>query len=149
VVLAAALSDLLDGFTSRLLTASSKVGQVLDPVADKVFVLMVVTTLWGEGLLHGWEIGLVGMRDWDVLIGSGWLFGRGQRSALRQLSPSLLGKITTTMQFLWLLSLLAEPQLGRSLFPIAAVCSSLAATHYAWLFLNTKIWNRCSDNPRC
>ena len=40
VIIAAALSDLADGASSRQLQVTSSTGRFLDPVADKVFVLM-------------------------------------------------------------------------------------------------------------
>src|SRR5947209_6607014 len=59
--LAAALSDLLDGFTSRLLKVASGKGRYLDPIADKVFILGVVLTLTMEGFVTVPEVGLLGL----------------------------------------------------------------------------------------
>jgi phosphatidylglycerophosphate synthase len=45
VLVVAALTDLADGASSRPFQAASPAGRLLDPIADKVFVLIVVMTL--------------------------------------------------------------------------------------------------------
>ena len=49
VVIAAAITDGVDGQLSRLMGAQSKLGVLLDPIADKVFFLAVVATLLWDG----------------------------------------------------------------------------------------------------
>src|SRR5437899_600767 len=62
-VLLAALTDLADGAVSRCLRATGTSGRILDPVADKVFVLSVVVTLLFEERLRLWQVALIGQRD--------------------------------------------------------------------------------------
>src|SRR5262245_33205597 len=95
VVIAAALSDLLDGDVRRWLHAVSPVGRTLEPVADKVFVLAVVGTLMYEGWLEVWEVILVGVRDLAVLAGAGWALVGRDWSAFGRMAPTGLGKATT------------------------------------------------------
>jgi phosphatidylglycerophosphate synthase len=134
VVLAAALSDLLDGFASRRLHAASRVGRILDPVADKVFVAGVVASLLLEGLLRWPQVVLLGLRDLVVLAGTGWVLLRRDWANCGGMSPSVLGKATTAAQFLFLLALLLRPPQASRFFLPAAVLSGLAAGHYLWIF---------------
>ena len=62
-VFAAALSDALDGASSRWLRAASHTGRMLDPIADKAFVLGVVGTLLCEEMLGWREVILLSLRD--------------------------------------------------------------------------------------
>jgi phosphatidylglycerophosphate synthase len=140
VVLAAALSDLLDGFASRRLHAESSTGRVLDPVADKVFVGGVVATFLLEGLLGWLQAALLGLRDLTVLAGAGWVLLRGDWSDFARMRPSLLGKATTAAQFVFLLALPLRPQQAYFLFPPALVLSGLAAGGYLWAFLSRSPW---------
>jgi phosphatidylglycerophosphate synthase len=98
-VVAAALTDLFDGRLSRALHGTSTLGQILDPVADKLFVGMVLLTMVTEGELTPFELGLVGSRDLAVLSGSAWSALRRGWGSLRQMPPSILGKLTTAGQF--------------------------------------------------
>lgn len=135
VVLVAAVTDMLDGAASRQLQATSTVGRIMDPVADKVFVFAVLATLLLEGQLEVWEIALVGLRDLVVLVGAGWLLVQKGWSASRPVPPTLLGKLTTAAQFLFLLTLLIRPQWAGFVFLPTASLSGLTAAHYAWRFL--------------
>ncbi len=73
VVVVAAITDMLDGAASRHWHVTSVAGRLLDPLADKVFVIGVVGTFWYEGALDGWQIVLVGLRDFVVIGGVLWL----------------------------------------------------------------------------
>lgn len=104
-VAAAAVTDLLDGLTARRLGAESETGRALDPVADKVFVLMLAGTLLAEGVLHPlWALG-VAARDVVVLVGVSWLAARGRWREVRRMRPRWPGKCATAAQFAVLLAL--------------------------------------------
>jgi phosphatidylglycerophosphate synthase len=135
VVLVALLTDLLDGTSGRLLHVCSSTGRVLDPVADKVFILSVLVTLLAEGMLGIGEVLLLGLRDLAVLAGvvGGLLLADWE--AFRHQSPTFLGKAATAAQFSFLLVLLLAPR-GKGLaFPVAVALSGLAGLQYLALFL--------------
>jgi phosphatidylglycerophosphate synthase len=130
VVVVAALTDLLDGVSSRRLHVASTFGRILDPVADKVFIVAVLITLWREDLLALWELGLLGLRDLVVLAGVGWVLARGNGGAIRTMTPRPLGKVTTAMQFAYFLGLLIGQQRMLFLFFSTVLCSGLSALDY-------------------
>src|SRR6266498_462487 len=63
VVVVAGAIEFLDGALSRLWHVSGAMGRLLDPIADKVFVLAVLATLMAEGRVAFWELLLIGARD--------------------------------------------------------------------------------------
>jgi CDP-diacylglycerol---glycerol-3-phosphate 3-phosphatidyltransferase len=130
VVLAAGFSDLVDGAISRHFHATSTLGRLLDPIADKTFVLFVVGTLWFEGSLSTWQIVLVGLRDWTVLGAGLWHVCAGDRAAMLRMAPSILGKVATGGQFAFLIGLMFFEREIPALFWIAVVLSGLAAIDY-------------------
>jgi cardiolipin synthase (CMP-forming) len=135
VVLAGALSDLVDGASGRLLGATSQLGRYLDPVADKVFAAGVVLTLLVEGALSAGEVVLLALRDLAVIAGVVWVLARGERDAFRRMAPTFLGKAATAIQFCFLLVLLAWPEWAPLAFWPAAALSGLAAGDYARAYL--------------
>jgi phosphatidylglycerophosphate synthase len=132
VVLLAAFTDMADGASSRLLHVSGRVGAILDPVADKVFVLSVLGMLLWEATLAPWEVLLLGMRDLVVLVGGVLVAARGRKVIRR---PTLLGKAATAGQFLFVLSVLLWQQRLLAVFVPAVCLSGLAAVDYGRLFL--------------
>jgi phosphatidylglycerophosphate synthase len=138
VVVLAALTDLADGASSRLLRASSSLGRILDPVADKVFVLAVLGVLLWEGTLTPGDAVLLGMRDLAVVAGGGWVVARGGAAAWRRLRATLPGKAATAAQFLFVLSVLFFRQRLLAVFLPAVCLSGLAALDYLRLFLRAR-----------
>ncbi|RUL89532.1 CDP-alcohol phosphatidyltransferase family protein [Tautonia sociabilis] len=99
VLVLAAVSDGFDGAFSRLFHATSTFGQVLDPIADKVFIGAVLVTLVVEDLLPLPVLPLIAARDLAVAIGVLVAVARLGWPAIRRMPPRLLGKATTAMQF--------------------------------------------------
>lgn len=135
VIAFATLSDMLDGAASRHWHVTSTAGRLLDPLADKVFVIGVVTTLWREGAITGWEVFLIALRDIVVLLGAASLALRRDWQSMHALSPTLLGKLTTAAQFGFFLSLVIWQERLLAVFVATAVLSGLAAADYARIFL--------------
>jgi phosphatidylglycerophosphate synthase len=136
IIVAAALTDLLDGLVCRWWHVATPFGRLLDPIADKVFVLLVLLTFWCEGALHSGEAALVGLRDLTVLAGVGWLVLRRDWSALHSLPPSLPGKLATLAQFVFLLSLALWSRPALVIFLPTVFLSALAAAVYLHAFLD-------------
>lgn len=67
VMLISALSDGVDGIIARRFNQVSKLGQILDPVADRLLILCSVLALSIANILPWWLMVLVGARD--VLLG--------------------------------------------------------------------------------
>jgi CDP-diacylglycerol--glycerol-3-phosphate 3-phosphatidyltransferase len=69
----AALSDILDGHLARRTESTSRLGAILDPVADKILIGSIVVTLVFVRSLPAWIAGLVVTRDLAILIFGAWV----------------------------------------------------------------------------
>ena len=132
VVLFAAASDIVDGAVSKKFGGASAFGQLLDPLADKVFVLMVVGTLWIEGSLALWQIALIGLREWVVLGIAIGLVLAGNWSGLLRMAPRWSGKFATCAQLVFLTSLVFLQRDVPGLLAVTIALSGLAAADYFW-----------------
>jgi phosphatidylglycerophosphate synthase len=134
LVLAAALSDALDGTAARLLGVESDTGRLLDPVADKFFILVLIGTLLLEGSLNPlWALGLAS-RDIVVSAGLVYTIARRQWSVGRKMRPSWLGKCTTAAQFGVILTLVAWGSIPVWVLAATASLSAVAALDYIRVF---------------
>lgn len=61
--LLAALTDWLDGFVARRLQLESKIGALLDPIADKMITAVALILLASSNLLWNWMAGLLLCRE--------------------------------------------------------------------------------------
>lgn len=131
ILVAAAVTDVLDGWYARRFAEETTTGAVLDPVMDKCFVLTVVATMISAGTLSWFEALLLATRDIGELpLFIGVAANRRARTAAVR-SPNVAGKLTTTLQFLTIaMLLLGTPH--RSLFVLATcIAGAFAAASYS------------------
>lgn len=99
----AAVSDWLDGVLAREYAADSRLGQFLDPVADKVLVLGTFGVLAYilPSQVPWWGVVLIAVRDLAVTGLRSWFESRG-----RSLKTLNVAKAKTTLQLTFLISVL-------------------------------------------
>lgn len=126
IIAAAAGSDVLDGLLARRF-GSSRVGVVLDPVADKLFMVVAYVTVAQRGLLQPVEI--VGVLLRDIVAALGFLGTWILRRPLA-LPARAGGKAVTVCQILTLVAFVAESPLVRPLAWATAAISVYAIWDY-------------------
>jgi phosphatidylglycerophosphate synthase len=104
IVAVAAASDVADGILARRL-GSSRAGVILDPIADKVFMVTAFATIAQRGLLEWYELLGVLLRDLLAVLGfvATWLLRRPIAVPARA-----GGKAVTIAQLLTLVAAIAE-----------------------------------------
>ena len=122
----ASFTDFLDGWLARRRNAASRLGALIDPIADRAFVLAAVSTLVAHGQLSLLEWAVLMLRDVMTVIG--FFTAR----VVRWLRPVVfrarpLGKAVTVLQLAALLVALVWPA-GRRPFIAAVGLLAVAAT---------------------
>jgi cardiolipin synthase len=92
---AAGLTDALDGTLARMLKQRTRLGEYLDPVADKLLLSTLFLVLMHKGLIPVTVTVLVFGRDVGILVVAAILYAAAGR---REFSPSLFGKGNTLAQ---------------------------------------------------
>ncbi len=95
VFLAAALTDLLDGYVARHRGSQSRLGAFLDPMADKLLLMSSFVTLTWLKVLPFWIAAVVISRDLILVIGALAIHMAGGRITPR---PTRAGKLATFCQ---------------------------------------------------
>jgi CDP-diacylglycerol--glycerol-3-phosphate 3-phosphatidyltransferase/cardiolipin synthase len=111
ILMLAAGTDLLDGFLARRF-GSSRFGDVLDPVADKVFMAVAFTVVAVSRRLEFYEIAGVLLRD---LTAAGAFLATVLRRRPTAIPARLGGKAVTVGQILTLFAFVAGSNLLRPL----------------------------------
>jgi cardiolipin synthase len=125
----AAMTDFLDGFIARRAHATSRWGAMLDPIADRFFVLTVVATMLFTGMISTGTYFVLISRDIATAVGFivaksiPWL--RGVTFQAR-----MSGKVVTVLQLLTLVSVLVLPVATPWLVGLVGVASVLSIADY-------------------
>jgi cardiolipin synthase (CMP-forming) len=96
--LLAGVTDGLDGFLARLLKQRSRLGKVIDPLADKALLVTAFITLGVKGWLPNWLVILVVSRDLIILSGLALLHFLSV--SISKTSPAVISKVNTVAQIL-------------------------------------------------
>ena len=131
IVLAAALTDMLDGWLARRAGLASRFGALVDPFADRVFVLVAVSTFVYEGTLSTAEYFVMISRD--LMTAIGFLVARSV-SWLRpvEFRARLSGKVVTTLQMAAFVVLLRFPNAVGPMIVAVGVASLYSIVDYTW-----------------
>lgn len=137
VVVVAAASDLLDGVIARRFSGGSWIGGLLDAVADKLFLGVVLATAVVDGALDPRWLPALLARDVVVLAIAVYVAARGRWDAFRRMPSRPLGKATTAVLFALFVVLVIVPgpsALGAALALAGGATSMLAGADYAARF---------------
>ena len=86
----AAITDVLDGFLARKLNQVTEVGKIIDPLADKAAMAVIVVKLFLIGEISAFFFLLIIIRDLIIFIGGIFV----SKKLGRVLPSNKLGKIT-------------------------------------------------------
>jgi phosphatidylglycerophosphate synthase len=114
----AAATDFLDGWLARRAKWTSRWGALIDPIADRVFVLVAVSTFLFTGTLS--TTGYFVMLSRDIMTAVGFLVARVV-SWLRpvEFKARFSGKLVTVLQLVTFVCLLRFPTwVGRCLWAV-------------------------------
>ena len=99
----AGFSDAVDGFLARRYHWTSRIGGLMDPLADKLLMVSSYITLGWLGLIPPWLVGLVILRDLVIVTGAVIYNARIEQV---EATPSIVSKLNTLAQILLVLSVL-------------------------------------------
>lgn len=139
VFVIAGITDLLDGLIARLGHQQTRLGAMLDPVADKLLLSSSFVVLtWASGLpvsIPVWLTVIVLSRDAIILVSVAIVH---LTVGPRLFTPSWLGKSSTALQLGTVALVLAVNAIGRSfavvdmVFKATLVLTVASALHYVW-----------------
>jgi len=135
VFVSASVTDFLDGLIARIRKQETYFGKILDPVADKLFLITSFVLMSVSGLMPKWLTVVVISKDVIVLTGSMILY---LVTHSLKIEPTFFGKLASACQFvliglvLLLLNFREAVQVHLSVFIFVAVVTAVSAVHYIY-----------------
>ena len=138
IFLVAALTDFADGYIARRFKLVSTLGAALDPVADKLNMLVATVLLAWQMLIPLWLAIAIVVRDIVIVLGA--LLYRLVLGHVK-IAPTWLSKVNTAIEFAVLLLAMAAAagwvESGiwmRTLFLIVFMTVVASGVQYVWLW---------------
>jgi len=131
VIGVAGLTDCLDGYIARRYDLITKLGKVLDPIADKLLTASVLFCLCFSGVINWVLLAVIVVKELYMAAGAGFCLRHGI-----EVASDIYGKLATITFYPSVL--LSWPwhgndivtAIGRVMIFISCVMSVIAAVHY-------------------
>ena len=137
----AGITDALDGWIAKQFSFQSRLGSILDPMADKILLASTFLALYWVGILPLWLLLLIFVRDIIIVAGAlGYFLGEMNQSN-ELLEPSLISKFNTVLQIALILFLLVMQiyielnSFKDMLYIVIATSTGLSGADYMWLWI--------------
>jgi len=139
--LLAGITDALDGWIAKQFSFQSRLGSILDPMADKILLTCTFVSLYWVGILPLWLLLLICTRDVIIVAGALGYFLGEINGASELIKPTLISKFNTVLQiglvlFLLLIQFTIEfSEWLQIVFIIVATSTALSGADYMWLWI--------------
>lgn len=125
-VLLAGATDILDGYIARRSGQITITGIMLDPLADKLMMLAVVTALLLGGKIPWAAVAVMGFREIGMIASSAFFHFRGMKTV----PANWLGKATTVVYYGAIMLLLLDQPGGLPILWTGIILSFLTSAIY-------------------
>ncbi|MDP4088272.1 MAG: CDP-diacylglycerol--glycerol-3-phosphate 3-phosphatidyltransferase [Bacillota bacterium] len=133
IFLLAGITDVLDGFIARKYNLITKWGMVLDPLADKLMLLTVLTCLTINRIIPIWIVGLIAAKEIFMIISGMFLYRKDT-----VIPSNKFGKASTLLFYLSVFILSLNEHIGDSLLVIAVISAFIALINYSLIYFRGK-----------
>lgn len=123
------VTDFLDGYVARRFNQVTKLGQLLDPISDRLFIATIAIAIVVAGLVPWWAVAAILLRDVLVFLAGVWLLSTGRPTpAVTKLGKSATFGVMWSYVFLLAAGIIGtatDPQPAMYAFGFAALIVSL------------------------
>jgi CDP-diacylglycerol---glycerol-3-phosphate 3-phosphatidyltransferase len=136
-----AFTDGLDGYLARRYEGATRIGQWLDPLADKILVTAPIVAMTAIGTFPAWATVIIVVREFAVSLLRAWLGSRGIG-----MPASPWGKVKTAVQML-LVPLYLLPLDGAETVRLVVLWLAVVLTIWSGLDYFLKAARRAPTGP--
>lgn len=129
VFILAGVTDVLDGWIARRYNMITKWGKLMDPLADKLMLLIVLVCLAVDKVVPLWIIIIIALKELIMIVGA--LFLYKEREVVVQ--SNFYGKLATVLFYIAITALIFELPYAKYILLVALISTILALIQYAIL----------------
>lgn len=130
IIVLAGATDILDGYLARKNNQITEIGKMLDPLADKTLMIVVIVTLLLKGMI-GWLAAVaIFLRDISMIVGSAFFHFSGKKTV----QANAIGKLTTVLFYIAIMLIFFQSKYADVVLWTAIVVSFIASLVYIGQF---------------
>lgn len=126
------MTDVLDGYIARHYNQITKIGTLIDPLADKLMILTVLTSLWIKGIIPFFIILILLVKEILMVVGALILYKKQDIA----IPANKYGKATTVLFYIAIIFSIFGWPYGFTLMIIALFLAIVAFVIYTFEFYN-------------
>lgn len=134
IIILAGLSDILDGYLARKNNQITDLGQLLDPLADKLMMLAVILSFVIDNRISWLAAGVFFFRDIAMIVASAFF----HLKKYKILAANVLGKATTVFFYFAFVLLMFQLPYGQEVLWAAILFSFVSSIVYTKNFMKAK-----------
>lgn len=134
VFILSGITDTLDGYIARKLNQITRLGIVLDPLADKIMLITVLASVTISNNISIWIIAVVALKELLMIAGAVSLYN--ERNIV--IPANIFGKISTLISYIAILAVLFELPYNRAILYSYLGMTILALIIYLNSYLGLK-----------
>lgn len=139
IFLLAGFTDFLDGYMARKYNLVTKIGVVLDPLADKLMLITVLTCLVIKSYIPIWMLIIIACKEVFMIFCGLFLYKKGT------IIPSnIFGKLGTIFFYISIFVLVLDSNIGIVLLYISITAAIIAFINYLIVY---RVKSKNDDNP--
>jgi len=134
IYLIAGVTDILDGYIARRFNMTTKLGTMLDPLADKLMLIAALGCLTYSSLIPKWVLAVVLIKEGAMIIGGAIMYF----SHIKRVIPSnVFGKVATIVFYIAVATALleAKPIYRDATMTGAVIITFVAFCNYLYLYI--------------
>lgn len=129
------VTDILDGWIARHFNQITRLGRILDPLADKLMTFTVIVCITVADIIPVWAVVIFFVKEAAMCLGAMRMLHK-----MDDVIPAnWLGKVSTFVFFVVCAALVLFPQIpstwATAMISAALVLTVLAFLYYLWLYL--------------
>jgi len=144
IYFAAAGTDVIDGWLARRSGQITKMGRILDPLADKAMAFTVLLTITIAGAVHWWAVAVLFAKDLVMAVGALTMFKK--RNDV--FAAKIIGKASTVVFFLVCMVLMLfnfNPAVKNLLLAVTVGMNLASLAYYLFMYFTQVAGKKTED----